>query len=133
MRAAPPALVCWGNTMTPVLLVGMDWKFRALLRGQLIEEGLEVAAYETVGAALATFEESRLLPLLLVADLFASEDPAGEIDQLALWTPKLPVWLVATHNLLAQGLLEGRGFERVLLRPVDLGELVEQIKERVGA
>lgn len=117
--------------MTRVVVVGKDWQARALLRAQLLEEGLEVEAYETAGTALATLEETELLPALLVADLFASDDPATEIDQLACWAHQIPTWIIAGRNLIAEKRLQGRGFEVILFRPVDMGELVEQIKQRL--
>ena len=69
--------------MAQILLVGEDWRTRALLRAQLIEEGLDVEAHESVGAALGDSEDASLLPLLLVADVSASGNPARELDQLA--------------------------------------------------
>jgi CheY-like chemotaxis protein len=117
--------------MTRVVVVGKAWQVRALLHAQLLEEGLEVEAHETVGAALATLEETELLPALLVADLFASDDPVTEIDQLARWAPQIPTWIIAGRNLIAEKRLRGRRFEVILFRPVDMGELVEQIKQRL--
>jgi CheY-like chemotaxis protein len=117
--------------MAQVLVVGEDWQFRALLRAQLIEEGLEVEAYETVRTALATLEETNVLPAMLVADLFASDDPATDVEQLATWTSSIPIWIIASRNLIAEKRLKGRGFEVILFRPVDMGEVVEQIKQRL--
>ena len=68
---------------------------------------------------------------MLVADLFASDDPATEIDQLARWAPQIPTWIIAGRNMIAEKRLQGRGFEVILFRPVDMGELVEQIKQRL--
>ncbi|PYV11354.1 MAG: hypothetical protein DMG23_04550 [Acidobacteria bacterium] len=80
--------------MNLVLLVGKEWKARVLLRAQLIEEGLEVEAHESVRSALES--------------------------------------LVAGLNLITSKILRGREFELILTRPVDVGELVAQIKQRVG-
>ena len=118
--------------MAQILLVGEDWRTRALLRAQLIEEGLEVEAHESVGAALRDSENAALLPLLLVAGVSASGDPAADLDQLARWSRKIPVWVIASRSVIDEKSLQGRGFESVLFRPVDLGKLVEQIKRRVA-
>ena len=118
--------------MAQILLVGEDWKTRALLRAQLIEEGLDVEAHESVGAALSDSEDPALLPLLLVADVSASGDAARELDQLARWSNRIPVWVIASRSAIDEKDLQGRGFEAVLFRPVDLGKLVEQIKQRVA-
>ncbi len=115
--------------MAQVILVGKDWQARALLRAQLIEEGVEVEAYMTTAEALEGMGD--LLPELLVADLTESEDPSGEIEELGKWTRQIPVWIVAGRNLIAGEALRGRGFEMILYRPIDVGELVEQIKRRI--
>ena len=118
--------------MAQILLVGEDWKTRALLRAQLLEEGLDVEAHESVGAALGDSEDPALLPLLLVADVSASGNPARELDQLARWNKRIPVWVIASRSVIDEKSLQGRGFEAVLFRPVDLGKLVEQIKQRIA-
>jgi DNA-binding NtrC family response regulator len=117
--------------MNRVLLAGKDWQARALLRAQLIEEGVDVEAHESVNDARASLEAGEVLPALFIADLFASDHPAADIDELAKWSHDIPVWIIATHGVIAEQNLKGRGFELILFRPVDLGELVGQIKRRV--
>ena len=120
------------SDMNLVLLVGKEWKARALLRAQLIEEGLEVEAHESVGSALESLEASPAIPSLLIADLAESDDPSADAEKLARWTARVPVWVIASLNLITNKLLRGREFELILTRPVDMGELVAQIKQRVG-
>jgi DNA-binding NtrC family response regulator len=117
--------------MTRVFIAGRDWQARVLLRAQLIEEGVDVEAFETVAEALASLEVAEFLPGLLVADLSASDNPPADINQLAEWASQLPIWVIATHSMIAEKNLKGHGFEKILFRPVDLGELVGQIKRRV--
>ena len=117
--------------MARLILVGEDWQARALLRAQLIEEGLSVEAYESVAAGLRTREPSGPLPALLLVDLSASQDPVAEVDQLAGWAGRIPIWIIAGRTLIAEARLRGRGFELILFRPVDVGELVTQIKQRL--
>ncbi len=112
-----------------VYLTGKDWQARALIRAQLLEEGVEVEAFQTPAEALEGPGE--LLPDLLVADLTSSENPAADCDTLAQWVKQVPIWIVAARNLIADRSLKGRGFEMIFYKPVDVGELVEQIKRRV--
>jgi len=115
--------------MTRVLLTGNDWHARALLRAQLIEEGVDVEAFETVADALATLGD--ILPGLFIADVSASDSPDAEIELLAQWSDQFPIWVIAAHSAIAAQKLKGRGFEMILFKPVDVGELVGQIKRRV--
>jgi DNA-binding response OmpR family regulator len=115
--------------MAPVILVGKDWQARALLRAQLIEEGVNAEAYLTAQEALET--QGNIVPALLIADLSESADPGGDVERLAPWTRRMPIWIIAGRELIAGKTLRGRGFEMILCRPIDVGELVEQIKRRV--
>jgi DNA-binding NtrC family response regulator len=118
--------------VSQVLIAGEDWQSRALLRAQLLEEGFGVEAFETVSDALESLEPGRTLPHLVIADVCTSDGPSAEVDALAAWSRKIPTWIIAsrTYNS-AQG-FGGHGFEMILLRPIDIGELVEQIKRRLG-
>jgi CheY-like chemotaxis protein len=118
--------------MAQVLLVGKGWQARALLRAQLIEEGVDVEGYETVAEAVASLEASPVLPALLVADLSSSDSPVSDAELLSGWTKFLPTWVLASRSLIVDRNLKGRGFELILFRPLDIGELVEQIKQRLG-
>lgn len=122
--------------MAQVILIGEDWRSRALLRAQLIEEGLEVEAYESLGEAFPSSAEAsaggNALPPptpLLIADLSASRDAAADAAQLARWSRRMPIWIIASH--VHEKELQDRGFEAVLFRPIDMGDLVERIKRRV--
>ena len=114
-----------------VFLAGKDWRARALLRAQLLEEGVSVEAFETVRVALAQLEFYPVRPALLVADIAASDHPSKDVDGLANWAKRIPIWIIASHTLDVKGGLDGRGFERLLFRPVDVGKLVEQIRQRL--
>ena len=128
MRRFDVRLVSWSK-MATVVLIGKGWQARALVRAQLIEEGVDAEAYLTASGALENLGE--ILPGLIVADLSTSEDVETEISGLAKWSRRIPIWVIAGGDLIAGKLLRGRGFELVLFRPIDVGELVEQIKRRV--
>jgi CheY-like chemotaxis protein len=119
--------------MNRVVLVSKDWQTRALLRAQLLEEGVDVAAYESAGEAIEDFiGQSATSPALLIADLASSSDPAGEAEVLATWARQVPIWIIASHGLIIDKKLKGRGFEVILFRPIDVGEVVEQINRRLA-
>lgn len=120
--------------MVDVIVVGKDWQARALLRAQLIEEGLDIEAHDAVdelGTAPIHPHPKAKIPKLLIADLSANENPKADLDRLASWVKLLPVWVIVGHSLVPSKQLQGRGFDAVLYRPVDLRELIERIKQRV--
>jgi len=116
--------------MALVFLASKDWQARALLRAQLLEEGVKVEAYETVREALAQLDLHFVLPTLLIADISASDHPSADVELLATWASRIPIWIIASHTSSVKGGLEGREFDMLLYRPVDMGKLVEQIRQR---
>jgi hypothetical protein len=93
---------------------------------------VDAEAHESVQAAAPRLQASKAMPGLLIADLSQSENPTDDISQLSQWSKLVPIWVMAGHGFIAAETLEGRGFERVLFRPLDLGKLVQQIKERLA-
>src|SRR5208283_2710807 len=118
-------------TVSQILIAGKDWQARALLRAQLLEEGFEVEAYETIPEALAALGPGPKLPDLFIAEISASDDPSADVDALTAWSRKLPIWIIASRTFIVEKGLRGHGFEMILLRPVDVNELVDQIKQRL--
>ena len=114
--------------MSQVSLIGKDWQARALLRAQLLEEGVDVKAYETVADALDGVANH---PRLIFADLSTSDDVSLDLDQLTHWAKLIPTWILVRHSSMPELTVEGRGFERVIFRPVSIGALTEQIKSRI--
>jgi DNA-binding response OmpR family regulator len=120
--------------MVDVILIGKDWQFRALVRAQLIEEGVEVEAHQTtaeLGSPPLHPHPKARFPKLLIADLSANENPDDDLERLAIWTKCIPVWIITGHSVVQEDKVKGRGFEALLFRPVDVRELVERIKQRV--
>jgi CheY-like chemotaxis protein len=117
--------------MSYILIAGKDWQSRALLRAQLLEEGFEVEAHETIPEALSTLTEDGSLPSLLIADISASDEPSADVEALSAWSRNLPIWVIASRTYIIEKGLRGHGFEMTLLRPIDVGELVDQIKRKL--
>jgi DNA-binding response OmpR family regulator len=116
--------------VSQILITGKGWQARALLRAQLLEEGFEVEACENIPQALATLGPGTNLPSLLIADISASDDPSADVEALSVWSRKVPIWIIASRTYIIEKGLRGHGFGMVLVRPVDVGELVDQIKRR---
>jgi CheY-like chemotaxis protein len=125
-----PRLYC--GRMERIVLAGRDWRFRALVRAQLIEEGFEVEAHETVESAVASLARTRTLPALIVADVYESERPSADLEALSAWAKLAPVWLLASRAPITEDASPSGGWERIFLRPLDLAEIVQAIQERTG-
>ena len=137
-----PLLLCFGCWAQPdgalrrlvvghILIAGKDWQARAMLRAQLLEEGFEVEAHESIPDALTALEPGTNLPNLLIADISSSDKPSADVEALSEWSRKVPIWIIASRTYIVEKGLRGRGFEMTLLRPIDVGELVDQVKQRL--
>jgi len=113
-----------------VVLVSRDWQTRALLRAQLLEEGRRVRAYELLRDAAPVFAGSPQ-PALLIAEV-SGDEPPPELEQLSALARRLPVWILASHSEVCDATLAGRGFEMVFFRPLDMSDLVNRVKRRLG-
>ncbi len=117
--------------MSQILIAGKDWQARALLRAQLLEEGFKVEAHETIPDAIAALGPGTNLPGLFIADISASDEPSADVDALSAWSRRVPIWIIASRTYIVDKGLRGHGFELIMLRPVDVNELVDQIKRRL--
>ena len=120
--------------MPRILIAGKHWTARAQLRAQLLEEGFDVEAYEDVQSLDNRLQTIGELPQLLIVDLFESENLPEDIAMLSHWVKLGPMWIMAGHgeaDSVAEAMKE-MGVERVLFRPVEIGKLVKEIKERLS-
>lgn len=108
--------------MKTVLVAGRDWKFRALLRAQLLEEGFDALGFETLDAAA-----DEIAPAVAAAIVFDTTDaPAAELAQLPALREKLPFLVVASAG---ESLPVSE--DCVLRRPLQLGQVIAALKERL--
>ena len=68
---------------------------------------------------------------MFIADISASDNPSADVEALSTWSRKIPIWIIASRAYIVEKGLRGHGFEMIMLRPVDVGELVDQIKQRL--
>ena len=108
--------------MKTILVVGREWKFRALLRAQLREEGYEALAFETLQDAEA--ERAGAAALLFDTTGFKPEEWQRQLAQLAA---TLPVVLVAAADERVD-----IASARVLRRPVRLADIVSAVQEVIN-
>lgn len=110
--------------MKTILVVGRDWKFRALLRAQLREEGFDALGFETLSDAIEELNRTAPPPSVVVFD--TTDAAAPEKAQLAGLAERVPVLVLAS----AQEPLEAAGW-RVLRRPVQLSDVMAEVKALV--
>ncbi len=113
--------------MKKLLVVGADWKFRALLRAELRERGYDARGYESLAEAEAELASGELPAALLLAL------PAGENDlereRIGRWAPHIPVIVVVSGY---EEKLPATPKVHVLRHPVRVEDVVAAVVERAG-
>jgi hypothetical protein len=105
-----------------IVLLAPEWRTRALVRAQLIEEGLEVVAIET-WPAMRRQLRPRLKPKLAIVDLKDLPSPDRVLDDLRVLMKPDRVLVLAAMGTIAPADIERLGF-RVQRRPFAVGDVV---------
>jgi DNA-binding NtrC family response regulator len=108
--------------MKTIFVVGWEWRFRALLRAQLREQGYDAQGFETLAEAAEALV-SAPAPALVVFDTTDS-DAAETATYLREWAGRLPVVLIAgTQEEVPSGAAH------VLRRPATIGQITTLVAE----
>lgn len=108
--------------MNTILVVGRDWKFRALLRAQLREEGYNALGFEPLAGA----ESEAAGAAALIFD--TTDAPANWQATLQRLAAQLPALVVAS----AQEEVNLPG-AKLLRRPLSLGDIISVVRELASA
>jgi len=110
-----------------IVLLGAEWKTRALLRAQLIEEGFEVLATDT-WPMMRRYLRPGAKPRLALVDVKGLDEPEQVLrDLAALMKPDRVLVLTAAATVpLAE--ISRLGF-RVVRRPLTIAAVVSAVKE----
>ena len=114
-----------------IVLLATEWRPRALIRAQLIEEGFEVVATNT-WVMMRCHLRPGMKPRLAMVDLLNLPEPANVLDDLrVLMKPERVLVLMAVGTLSAAD-VERRGF-RSASRPIVIGDVVQMAASMIGS
>jgi DNA-binding response OmpR family regulator len=108
-----------------IVLLGTEWRTRALLRAQLIEEGFEVLATDTWPMMRRHLRPGEK-PRLAIVDLHCLPDPEGVLNDLRTLMTRDRVLVLTAMDTVPSEAIEQLGF-RVLKRPVSIGDVVTAV------
>ncbi|MBI2833953.1 MAG: response regulator [Acidobacteria bacterium] len=109
---------------TQILLVGAEWKPRALIRAQLIEEGHEVEAVESWEEAELLLRRRARQPLVLIIDLAGEPHAAAALATLKRLFETDRALILTSASALSSNDVQDAGFPNVLARPFSIGDVV---------
>jgi len=114
-----------------ILLIAVDWQFRALVRAQLLEEGHEVRAFPELKLALFHLERGGPQPQLAIVDTSGLKIEPDDV--YGLWQSTAQAPLLLCVDLFGRELLDQAGMPpaRLLVRPFRVGDVVSEVR-RMG-
>jgi hypothetical protein len=111
--------------LADILLLGAEWRERALLRAQLIEDGYDVVAIDAWPIP-ELFRLPAMLPRLLIIDLQGLPNPRETLEEVRRMFPAGRV-LVLT----ALGTVSAADIRRLGLTAIDRPATIGQVAEAV--
>jgi DNA-binding response OmpR family regulator len=105
-----------------VIVIGAEWPGRALLRAQLIDEGLEIVAVDSWPIP-RRYRRHEMKPRILLIDLHGLPRPRETLDEVRGVLPPERVLVVTALGSLAASDVRALGFN-VIERPVSIGQIV---------
>jgi DNA-binding response OmpR family regulator len=113
-----------------IVLLATEWRPRALLRAQLIEEGFEVLATDT-WTAMRRYLRPRSKPRLVIVDLKGLPEPDQVLGDLKILMMPNQVLVLTAMGTVATARIRALGFQTVT-RPIRLGSLVAAAARAIG-
>ena len=117
--------------MTQICIVGRDWKFRALVRAELREQGYEALGLETLDEVGKAIAGGQVSPAAIVFDLSETDNRDRDLATLRSLALSVPVILIASHSNLPDSSALPEGLA-ALFRPLTIAEVVSHVRARLG-
>ena len=109
-----------------VVLLGAEWKPRALIRAQLIEEGFEVVATNT-WPMMRRHLRPGAKPRLALVDLKGLDEPGPVLRDLAVLMKPQHVLVLTAAATVSRSAITRLGFQ-VLERPLTIAAIVAAVR-----
>ena len=110
-----------------VLLIGADWRLRALLRAQLIEQGFDVVALGSWDEAELLLRKRAVSARATVFDLEGEPNPQAALSTLARLVPPPTSVVLTSSAALPPADVRRLGFDHVIARPHSIDDAVKAV------
>ena len=111
------------------IVVVKDWKVRAFIRAELIEEGIRTFAVERMCEAEEWLADPGVLPIIIIYDTNNQENPTQDLKRLSDLASRIPVLIITTPAEKREINFDELGFKHVIQRPIRIGDVVGSVKE----
>jgi len=115
--------------ISAAIVVVKDWKVRAFIRAELIEEGIRTFAVERMCEAEEWLADPGVLPIIIIYDTNNQENPTQDLKRLSDLASRIPVLIITTPAEKREINFDELGFKHVIIRPTRIGDVVRRVKE----
>ena len=117
--------------MMQICVVGREWKFRALVRAELREQGYEALGLESLDQLGSAVASGELSPAVIVFDLAESDNRDRDLATLRQLSVCVPVILIASRADFPD-LSDAPQGVTVLFRPLAVADVVRRVCALAG-
>ncbi|MCI0454014.1 MAG: hypothetical protein L0Y68_03335 [Candidatus Dadabacteria bacterium] len=110
------------------IIIARDWKERAFLRAELIEEGITALAVENMSDALEWLSNQGALPMIIIYDTNNQDKASQDLERLTKLVSRIPVLILTSSLDTKDNEYEKLGFKHIIKRPISIGDLVTYVK-----
>lgn len=115
--------------MSPdILLIAAEWRPRALINAELLEQGFDVVAVETWDEAELRLRARAVRPRLTIFDVDGDDHPEAALTTLAQLVRADEVLVLTSESVLPAARLAAMGYRHVLPRPFMIKAIVAQAR-----
>jgi hypothetical protein len=114
-----------------IVFLAPEWRPRALIRAQLIEEGFQVVATNT-WPMMRRYLRPGMKPRLALVDLQGLPRPADVLNHFLVLVKPERVLVLTAMGTLSVADVENRGF-RTISRPIAIADIVQAVANMVGS
>ena len=115
--------------ISAAIVIVKNWKERAFLRAELIEEGIRTFAVEKIDEAEEWLADPGVLPIIIIYDTNNQVDLSQDLERLGELILHIPVLIITTPTEKRAISFDELAFKHVIKRPTRIGDVVGYVKE----
>lgn len=119
--------------MCHILIVSLDWLFRALIGAELIERGYDVEGADTLEEARGMLTKAGKVPELMLIEARGQSFNESSLAILSELSQKSTILVCAGPNDMIPEDLARFGVQHIVTKPLTVGDIVAEVVKLVGA
>ena len=115
--------------ISAAIVIVKNWKERAFLRAELIEEGIRTFAVEKIDEAEEWLADPKVLPNIIIYDTNNQDNPTQDVKRLSELASRIPILVITAPAEKREINFDELGLKHVIIRPIRIEDVVGHVKE----